>query len=433
MPEKFGYIINRLTVFFDSDEGVSFQSSKALDAIKQGGLKGQGMGEGILKDRVPEAHTDYIIAIISEEYGSLISILIVSIFLHIAFRIIKTCVHKKDEFLKLSLCGLASLLIFQTFIHIGVNISLLPTTGMTLPFLSYGGSSLIGSAILAGVIINYTKNEIQTDENKFEKILIATGGTGGHIFPAYSLAKHFLSKQKIVEIISDTRGIKFLKDFTDIKINEIQTFTVDKKNFFKTIYSLILIFISIFKSIFFLFKNKPDLVFGMGGYSSFPVCIASRILNIPFIVYENNLHIGKANKSLIPFAKKIFVSNSELQGIKEKYNYKICKIGNIIRHEILNYRSKIEYDNKKINFLVLGGSQAAKSFAEKLPKVFEKCKIENIPIKIYQQCLADQKEVLISKYRDLGIECEIFNFTTNILKYFSKTNLKLLLGLDLLC
>ncbi len=164
MPEKFGYIINRLTVFFDSDEGGSFQSSKALDAIKQGGLKGQGMGEGILKDRVPEAHTDYIIAIISEEYGSLISILIVFIFLHIAFRIIKTCVYKKDEFLKLSLCGLASLLIFQTFIHIGVNISLLPTTGMTLPFLSYGGSSLIGSAILAGVIINYTKNEIQTDE-----------------------------------------------------------------------------------------------------------------------------------------------------------------------------------------------------------------------------------------------------------------------------
>ena len=87
--------------------------------VKQGGLKGQGMGEGILKDRVPEAHTDYIIAIISEEYGSLISILIVSIFLHIAFRIIKTCVHKKDEFLKLSLCGLASLLIFQTLFILG--------------------------------------------------------------------------------------------------------------------------------------------------------------------------------------------------------------------------------------------------------------------------------------------------------------------------
>ena len=164
MPEKFGYIINRLITFLDPSKGDNFQSLKALDAIKQGGLKGQGMGEGILKYNVPEAHTDYIIAIISEEYGSIISILIITIFLYIAFRIIKICILQKDEFLKLSLCGLSSLLIFQTFIHIGVNTSLLPTTGMTLPFLSYGGSSLIGSAILAGIILNYTKIKLDVDE-----------------------------------------------------------------------------------------------------------------------------------------------------------------------------------------------------------------------------------------------------------------------------
>ena len=164
MPEKFGYIINRLIIFIDPSKGDTFQSSTALNAIKQGGLKGQGMGEGILKDSVPEAHTDYIIAIISEEYGSIISILIITIFLYIAFRIIKNCVLKDDEFLKLSLCGLASLLIFQTFIHIGVNTSLLPTTGMTLPFLSYGGSSLIGSAVLAGIILNYTKIKLGINE-----------------------------------------------------------------------------------------------------------------------------------------------------------------------------------------------------------------------------------------------------------------------------
>ncbi len=164
LPEKFGYIINRLVTFVDPTKGDNFQSSIALDAIKQGGLKGQGTGEGILKDSVPEAHTDYIIAVISEEYGSVVSILIIIIFLYIAFRIIKNCILKKDEFLKLSLCGLASLLIFQTFIHIGVNTSLLPTTGMTLPFLSYGGSSLIGSAILAGIILNYTKIKLDIDE-----------------------------------------------------------------------------------------------------------------------------------------------------------------------------------------------------------------------------------------------------------------------------
>ena len=164
MPEKFGYVIDRLVTFLDPSKGDAFQSSTALNAIKQGGLKGQGMGEGILKDSVPEAHTDYIIAIISEEYGSVISILIITIFLYIAFRIIKNCVLKDDEFLKLSLCGLASLFIFQTFIHIGVNTSLLPTTGMTLPFLSYGGSSLIGSAVLAGIILNYTKIKLELDE-----------------------------------------------------------------------------------------------------------------------------------------------------------------------------------------------------------------------------------------------------------------------------
>ena len=159
MPEKFGYIIDRLISFIDPSKGDKFQSTSALDAIKLGGLKGQGMGEGILKDSVPEAHTDYIIAIISEEYGSIISILIIFIFLYISLRIIKNCINQEDQLIKISLCGLATLLIFQTFIHVGVNTSLIPTTGMTLPFLSYGGSSLIGSAILAGVILNYTKNK----------------------------------------------------------------------------------------------------------------------------------------------------------------------------------------------------------------------------------------------------------------------------------
>ena len=159
LPEKFGYIINRLITFFDPNQGDKFQSSSALDAIKLGGLTGQGMGEGILKESVPEAHTDYVIAIISEEYGSIVSVMIISIFLYISFRIIKNCFNQDDFFVKISLCGLATLLIFQTFIHAGVNTNLIPTTGMTLPFLSYGGSSLIGSAILAGVILNYTKNK----------------------------------------------------------------------------------------------------------------------------------------------------------------------------------------------------------------------------------------------------------------------------------
>ena len=155
-PEKFSYIITRLTSFMDPEKSGSFQSQKAIEAIKQGGLKGQGMGEGILKESVPEAHTDYVIAVIREEFGSVVSILIISIFLFIAFRVIKRIINLNKNFYKLALTGLISLLIFQTFIHVGVNANLLPTTGMTLPFLSYGGSSLLSSGIIAGVILNYT-------------------------------------------------------------------------------------------------------------------------------------------------------------------------------------------------------------------------------------------------------------------------------------
>jgi len=158
-PGKFGYIFLRLKSFIDPKSGDDFQSQKALDAIKQGGLTGQGMGEGILKDRVPEAHTDYIIAVIAEEFGVIFVLFIVIIFLFIAYKVLDKVFSGKDEFIKLSLIGLITLLIIQTFIHIGVNSRLLPTTGMTLPFLSYGGSSLIGNAIIAGIILNFTRKD----------------------------------------------------------------------------------------------------------------------------------------------------------------------------------------------------------------------------------------------------------------------------------
>ena len=156
-PDKFSYVFRRIEIFFDPTKGDRFQSRNAMDAIREGGLTGQGMGEGTLKVRVPEAHTDYIISVIAEEFGSIISILLICIFLYISFKIVKFALSEDKKFIKISLSGLATLLIFQSFIHIGVNTSLLPTTGMTLPFISYGGSSMIGSAILAGIILNFTK------------------------------------------------------------------------------------------------------------------------------------------------------------------------------------------------------------------------------------------------------------------------------------
>ena len=158
-PSKFGYVFLRIQTFFNPEAGDNFQSQKALDAIKHGGLTGQGMGEGVLKYKMPEAHTDYIIAVISEEFGALFVLLIVILFLLISYKVFNRLFLETDEFLKLSLIGLVSLSIIQTLIHIGVNTRLLPTTGMPLPFLSYGGSSLIGNSIVAGIILNFTRKD----------------------------------------------------------------------------------------------------------------------------------------------------------------------------------------------------------------------------------------------------------------------------------
>ena len=163
----------------------------------------------------------------------------------------------------------------------------------------------------------------------------------------------------------------------------------------------------------------------MGGYSSFPVCLAASILRIRFIIYENNLVIGKANKYLLPFSKNILVSYKELEGISSKYQNKIIEIGNIIKKDIINF-SKIEDENvnlKKINILILGGSQAAKIFAETLPNIFLNCSREGIALKIYQHCLPSQNNYLSAFYKKSNIDFEIFNFSDNLDKFFSKINL----------
>jgi cell division protein FtsW len=159
---KFDYIQSRIFSFFNRDIGThNFQSDKAIESITSGGYFGKGIGEGTLKNRVPEAHTDYIISVISEEFGVVAIILILLLFLIFIYMVFKKIKYEKDSKIKLVLIGCVSLILMQATIHIGVNIRLFPTTGMTLPFLSYGGSSIISISILSGIILNLTKRQIE--------------------------------------------------------------------------------------------------------------------------------------------------------------------------------------------------------------------------------------------------------------------------------
>ena len=157
---KFEYIKIRLFAFLDSSSGNNYQAEKASDAIINGGFFGKGIGEGTLNSRVPEAHTDYIVSVISEEFGAIIVIGILFLYLIFSYRVMRKINFANEDLSKLILSGCISLILIQTFIHVGVNIRILPTTGMTLPFLSYGGSSIVSTAILSGLILNLTKRKL---------------------------------------------------------------------------------------------------------------------------------------------------------------------------------------------------------------------------------------------------------------------------------
>jgi len=158
---RFEYIRNRIDSFIHPTTGThSGQIEKAIDAITSGGFFGKGIGEGTLKNKVPDAHTDFIISVISEEFGVVVIILLLIFFLFFIHHVFKKLYSEKDEKIKLILAGSITLILVQTLIHIGVNIRLFPTTGMTLPYLSYGGSSIIGVSILSGIILNLTKRKV---------------------------------------------------------------------------------------------------------------------------------------------------------------------------------------------------------------------------------------------------------------------------------
>ena len=258
--------------------------------------------------------------------------------------------------------------------------------------------------------------------NPKNKIVIATGGTGGHVFPAVSLAEHLTNNYDVM-VTTDQRGLVYLnKLLKKFKIKTINSSTIFKKNPLKIFYSLFLILFSTCKSFVFLKNFKPKIVIGMGGYSSFPVCVSALILKIPVIIYENNLLIGKANKYLLPLVDKIFLSTPETKGIKPKYENKIFISGNFIRQEIENYRHNIDYRDKKLKIVIMGGSQAAKIFGEVLPQIFVECKKVGIHLSIVQQCLDTQKEYLTNFYNTQKIDNEVFTFRSDITQIFKNTS-----------
>ena len=158
--QRFDHVKIRIDNFLD---GKTYQVSKSLQSFESGGFWGKGPGEGFYKKSLPDAHSDFVFAVAAEEYGALICSVIIIIYGLIIIRSFYYTMHNNNLFFILAVGGLAFQLGFQSLIHMASNTDLIPTKGMTLPFLSYGGSSLLASAITAGIILSLTKRSNSLD------------------------------------------------------------------------------------------------------------------------------------------------------------------------------------------------------------------------------------------------------------------------------
>ncbi len=157
------HVARRIDGFLSSDVDPLTQIGYATDAIKEGGFLGVGLGNGTVKWTLPDAHTDFIIAVAAEEFGLILCIVILGLYLTVVVRSLLRLVRERDPFIRLAGTGLAVLLGMQAMINIGVAVRLLPSKGMTLPLISYGGSSLIAAGLGLGVLLALTRKRPQLE------------------------------------------------------------------------------------------------------------------------------------------------------------------------------------------------------------------------------------------------------------------------------
>ena len=255
-----------------------------------------------------------------------------------------------------------------------------------------------------------------------KKIIFTTGGTGGHIFPAINLMKFFSKKGNEVLLVTDQRGKSFIDKYSKQESIIIKTSSPTNKNFIKKIFSYMIIFFAILKSVLIIIKEKPNLIIGFGGYVSFPISFTSKFFKIPLVIYENNSTFGRANKKLLPIAKKILLGIKTSENFIEKYQNKTFCIGNILSEDIIDY-SVIENNNASFSILVLGGSQGAEIFGQIIPPVAKMIKDKGYEIQINQQCVEDQKNSIIEFYNKNVIKNNIFTFSKDIFKTIASSDL----------
>ncbi|MDW8445450.1 MAG: putative peptidoglycan glycosyltransferase FtsW [Acetobacteraceae bacterium] len=159
----FPHVQSRIARFLDPSSGDTYQIDRALEAFAHGGLLGRGPGEGRVKSVLPDAHADFVFAVLGEEFGMLVCLFIIALFAFVVLRALLRLMGETDPFVIVAGAGLAVQFGLQAFINMGSTLHLIPTKGMTLPFISYGGSSVFAIALGLGMLLALTRRRTRND------------------------------------------------------------------------------------------------------------------------------------------------------------------------------------------------------------------------------------------------------------------------------
>jgi cell division protein FtsW len=157
------HVAGRIRRFMDPASGDTFQVDTAMESFTRGGWFGQGPGEGTIKRILPDSHTDFVFAVAAEEFGIVLCLALLALFTFIVIRALRSAYHTDDLFVRFASAGLAMLFGVQSAINMAVNVHLIPAKGMTLPFISYGGSSMISMAYGMGMLLALTRQRSRTE------------------------------------------------------------------------------------------------------------------------------------------------------------------------------------------------------------------------------------------------------------------------------
>jgi len=251
-----------------------------------------------------------------------------------------------------------------------------------------------------------------------KKILISTGGSGGHVVPATIIYQHLKATNNIF-MTSDDRGVKFMENNKyNIEIINVPNIS---KNIFLLPLKIVILFSLIVKSLFLLKSKKIEILISTGGYMSFPLCLAAKILNLKIFLFEPNMVLGRSNRLFINSCKKIFCYSDNIKKFPNNLKDKICLIPALLRKKF--YSTKITGGiDKQINLLIIGGSQGAKLFDTVVKDLVIKLS-KKYKIKIFQQTSSKNYEFLKDFYYKNEIESELFDFNEEISDFMRRSNI----------